>query len=133
MIIVQDLLLIWFFFPFFHISGSEITISKKSPETRDVFKLLKSKSNDWDDFARELEVEDKVRGDLRINMALSSENKLEQVLNNWIDSECSAVTWEKILEVLESLETRRLAREVKNYLKQPKTVEKYSAMEDYED
>ena len=116
-----------------HISGSEITILKKSPETRDVFKLLKSKSNDWDDFARELEVEDKVRSDLRINMALSSENKLEQVLNNWIDSECSAVTWEKILEVLESLETRRLAREVKNYLKQPKTVEKYSAMEDYED
>ena len=120
-------------FPFLHISGSEITILKKSPETRDVFKLLKSKSNDWDDFARELEVDDKVRGDLRINMALSSENKLEQVLNNWIDSECSAVTWEKILEVLESLETRRLAREVKNYLKQPKTVEKYSAMEDYED
>ena len=120
-------------FPFLHISGSEITILKKSPETRDIFKLLKSKSNDWDDFARELEVEDKVRGDLRINMALRSENKLEQVLNNWIDSECSAVTWEKILEVLESLETRRLAREVKNYLKQPKTVEKYSAMEDYED
>ena len=118
---------------FFHISGSEITILKKSPETRDVFKLLKSKSNDWDKLARELHIDYNVRGALKANMALNSENKLEQVLNNWIDSECSAVTWEKLLEALESFEAKRLAREVKNYLKQPKTVEKYSAMEDYED
>ena len=104
----------------------------KSPEQDDVFKLLKSKSNSWDDIARELQVDVNKRDDLRKEVTFSNDRKLEEVLENWIDSETSPVTWNTIIEMLEELGLRKMMKDVKKYLQKKDVVEKYSDKDDYE-
>ena len=54
---------------------------KKRPERNDVYHLLKSRSADWVQFARELKVEDNYRNQLRQSMHMSSpDGTLEKVL-----------------------------------------------------
>ena len=104
----------------------------KSPERLELFKLLKSKSNSWDEFARELRVERSFRVSLRSNTALSNDKRLEEVLQRWIDSESSPVTWKRVIHVLDELKLKRVVKDVKKYLQRPDVIEKYSEMEDYE-
>ena len=104
----------------------------KSPEQEDVFKLLKSKSNSWDDIARELQVDINKRDDLRKEVAFSNDRKLEEVLENWIDSETSPVTWNTIIEMLEELGLRKMMKDVKKFLQKKDVVERYSDKDDYE-
>ena len=107
-------------------------ILKKSPERQDAYKLLKKKSANWDDFARDLDIELNFREDLqREGSTRTSGSKLERILIKWIESESSDVTWSNLIEVLEGLEFLDLVREVKSYLEKGEVIEKYSQKEDY--
>ena len=115
-------------------SGQTVThtsILKKSPERNDVFNLLKKKSADWDDFARELNIDDNLREELAID-GTHIRAKLEKVLKKWINGETSEVTWQNIIDVLEGLEFIELARDVKDFLRKQDVVKKYSEKRDYE-
>ena len=108
-------------------------ILNKTPQRQDVFKLLKSKSTKWDDIARELRVDSKRREELRKDVSINSDKKLEEVLTTWIDSETTPVTWKTVIEKLdEELALKKMAKDVKKYLKRQDVVEKYSEMDDYE-
>ena len=80
-----------------------------------VFCLLKSKSNAWDAIGRELGVPFDVReGIYNLGAARTDENKLEKVLNSWLESHCSETSWNHLMEVLQKeLKWEHLAEEVK--------------------
>ena len=49
-------------------------------------------------------------------MMRSDDEKLEAVLNNWIETHCSDVSWDNLIQVLTELELIDVVREVKQYL-----------------
>ena len=95
--------------------------------------MLKKKSAHWDDFARELNIDDNSRQELAIEgNTTTSRSKLEKVLVKWINGETSEVTWKYIIDVLEGLEFIELARNVKDFLRKQDVVKKYSEKRDFE-
>ena len=44
------------------------------------------------------------QGILKEGMMTSNEDKLEAVLNNWIETHCSEVSWDNLIQVLTELE-----------------------------
>ena len=80
-----------------------------------VFEILKSKSVQWDDFARELRIPDNFRDGLSCSN-LSFDKKLEEILKKWMESKSRPVSWSTLLDVLEKLEMRDLMREVQELL-----------------
>ena len=105
---------------FFFSGGKDESILKKKPQKSDVFKLLRRKSASWEDFALELQIDDNERKKLRMEVTISIELKLERVLEIWMQSETTEVTWEKIIQVLVALKSIDLAKEVKRFLQQEK-------------
>lgn len=84
----------------------------------DVFKLLKKKSSDWNDIGRELNVSKNYRKGLeREGPMNTNEDKLECILEKWLESECSEVSWKHLIEVLrDELEWKDTAKEVEEFL-----------------
>ena len=58
--------------------------------------------------------------------SIKDNDKLEEVLDKWIETESVPVTWSSLIEALEAIELRGLAREVKKFLKTPKAIQTYS-------
>ena len=92
----------------------------KCPKWKEAFNILKKKAGDWDDFAREFDIPDDIREDLRKDNSRNSRAKLEAVLKKWIELSPSPVTWQTIIDVLEELEFRDTIRDVKEYLESSK-------------
>ena len=78
-----------------------------------------------------MRVDDNTRESLRRDIRFDDGGRLEQVLMNWIESRCSSVTWEKILDVLSSMTLKKTARDVKEYLKDQQVIDKYKSKPDY--
>ena len=52
----------------------------------------------------------------------SNEDKLEKVLNKWIESQCSDVTWDHLIKVLEEdLENKAPADKIRQHLDKMKS------------
>ena len=83
-------------------------------------KLLRRKSASWEDFARELQIDDNERKKIRMEVTISVDSKLERVLEIWMESETTEVTWKKIIQVLVALQSTDLAKEVQQFLHQEK-------------
>ena len=104
----------------------------KQPETYDVYQLLKSKSANWEEFAIELKIKENDCKRFRKLITTSSENViLKDVLDLWIQSETSEVTWKHILNVLERLEYIDLLKIVQMYLRKEDVIKKYCKKDDY--
>ena len=108
-----------------YFSGTSISILEKSPESIDVYRLLKKKSADWRAFRKELRLDDNYEEKLGRNCSLTDEDRLAKVLAKWIEKQPSPVTWNNILEVLKELELLNIAQKVKNYLQKEDVVKKY--------
>ena len=106
-------------------------ILKKSPEVNDVFGLIKEHSANWNDLAIALKIDANDRTTLQNDGRLTDAGKLDRILQNWHEAQPSDVTWEKILEVLESMKLRRTAGEVKKFLEKPEVIEKYRKKPDF--
>ena len=57
---------------------------------------------------------------LKQGVMTSDEDKLEAVLNNWIETCCSEVSWDKLIQVLTKLEFIDIARDVRRFLQRTK-------------
>ena len=92
------------------------------PQLRDVYCLLKPKSYDWHVIGGHLGVEFGFReGLLRDGGLRTNDNKLEAVLNNWIETHCSEVSWDNLIQVLTELEFIDIARDVRSFLQRDQT------------
>ncbi len=90
---------------------------KEVVELKEVFDLLKKKSQKWDDIGQALGISlDFRQGLFREAHAATDQSKLERVLHKWIETECSDATWSKVLKVLKELGLRDVAEEVVKYL-----------------
>ena len=86
--------------------------------------LTMSQSAKWEDIGQKLKVPLKFRRRLR-ESSLSDNVKLEEVLDNWIESRNTPVTWSCFIEALEGIEMTNEAKEVKDFLKTTKAVKTY--------
>ena len=109
-----------FIFVFF----SESLLNKR-PLLKDVFDLTASHSSDWNDLGRTLQVSHNYRKQLR-KEASSDKDKLEDMLEKWMETESVPVTWSSLIEALEAIELMDLVRAVKDFLKTPKAIRTYS-------
>ena len=80
-----------------------------------MFKLTRSHSVRWNALGRELNVSYNFREDLKIDVTFSNDARLEAILNNWIETESSPVTWSTLVEALEELELKETAKQVKDF------------------
>ena len=103
----------------------------KSPELDDVYKLLRKKSAYWEDFGRDLFLDENFRQQLRHERSSTAEAKLTKVLNKWIESESSDVTWRNLMKVLKRLQFLDMAMDVKRYLERKEVIENYHQKMDY--
>ena len=94
------------------------------PELNDVFDLTMSQSVKWEAIGRKLKVPLNFRKTLRGSNS-SAEEKLEEVLNKWIESQSAPVTWSYFIKALKGIEMKNVAEEVKEFLKTPEAVEIY--------
>ena len=55
---------------------------------------------------------------LKQGVMTNDEDKLEAVLNNWIETHCSEVSWDNLIQVLTELEFIDVVRDVRRFLQQ---------------
>ncbi len=83
-----------------------------------MFNLLRVKAVEWNNIGREFRVPVGYREELmREGIMSDSESKLERVLYRWVESECSDVTWNKVIEVLRILRFNDLIEPTKDVLR----------------
>ena len=86
----------------------------------------------WFEIGKELRVEDDFLESLRKKGdARTDKEKLGEVLGEWIDSQCSDVTWQKVMDVMITLRKKKQAQQVKEYLEQPEVIERYHGKKDF--
>ena len=64
-----------------------------------------------------------LEGLLRDGVQRINDNKLEAVLNNWIETHCSEVSWDNLIQVLTELEFIDIVRDVRSFLQKKKLTE----------
>ena len=57
-------------------------------------------------------------GLLRAGVQRTDDNKLEVVLNNWIETHCSEVSWDNLIQVLSELEFIDIVQDIRKFLQQ---------------
>ena len=98
---------------------------QKSPKDGDEFQFLRNVSARWDDIGNALKVDFNFRENLLRDQSLRPEQKLDHVLNNWRESQCSDVTWKHLLDVLKSLNLNTTATKMRMFLQEEATIMKY--------
>ena len=103
------------------------TVQKSKPDLEDVLDQLKQQSNKWNEIGGGLRVGFDFRQcQLRDGAMTTAQQKLEAVLNKWIESKCSEVSWNHLIQVLIDIELGGVADEVKSYLQtDPNAIKKY--------
>ena len=86
--------------------------------------LTESQSARWEAIGRRLNVPLNFRKTLRGSNS-SAEEKLEEVLDKWIESQSTSVTWSYFIKALEGIEMKNVAKKVKDFLKTPEAVKIY--------
>ena len=119
---------------FFFIGAVDKTfhdLLNKPPELMDVFDLVRHSSSSWDEIGRELHIPVNERNILQKDPSINNDEKLERVLATWSYNETTDVNWSVILNVLETLERKDLAKMVMKFLERPETYKKYISKKDY--
>ena len=100
-------------------------IWKKSPLEYDAYRVLKDMSSEWNSLGESLEVPKNFRNGMIYNARPDTE-KLENILEHWMQSYCSPVTWEHLFDVLRNeLKWKNEATKLVEYLQQDDIKRKY--------
>ena len=97
------------------------------PRLKDAYNLIESHSAKWRNLGQKLEVSYNFRKELSKNNNLSNEERLEDILQKWIESnsEDAPATWSFLIEALKDIKLRSVIANVEKFLKTPKTAESY--------
>ena len=94
---------------FIFTDSSTNTIWYKTPSLKEIQKLLKEKSANWDEIGSELDVPLNTRDALRRDSTLTTGGRLERVLHCWIQKSC---TWDKFRKHLLDLDYSDVVQKV---------------------
>lgn len=102
-------------------------ILDKKPKKTDLLNQLAGVAARWRDIGEGLGVND---GDIE-SLQQSNQrdvNKLSSVLQKWMDTLCSDVSWRKILEVLDSplVQKKNVADDIRKFLRRDDIFDKYA-------
>ena len=87
------------------------------PDLEDVLNQLKRESCKWYEIGVSLKVDhDFCQCQLKKGIMTSDLERLKAVLNKWIESECSEVSWNHLIQVLIDMELVDVAEKVRRYL-----------------
>ena len=116
-----------FILSFLAVKGIPQWLLQKCPILSDIYKLTESHSAKWNNIGRKLEVSYNFRKELSKNNNLTNEDRLEEILQKWIesDSEDAQATWSFLIEALENIELRSVITGVETFLKTPKAAKSY--------
>ena len=89
---------------------------QRCPKLYDAHRLTKCCSNEWNEIGRELGVPFNYRQEL-FGKYRADKDRLEDVLQRWIQSESVPVTWSSLVSALEAIDHKDVAREVKDFLR----------------
>ena len=95
---------------------SSTNISNKTPELNDVYQLLEDKSVDWDRIGKKLGVSVGIRVGLQRDQALTNGQRLETVLNKWLERGGDSYTWDQLMKSLEELNYNDVVRKIRTFL-----------------
>ena len=100
---------------------------QECPRLKDAYDLIESHSAKWNELGRKLNVSHDFRRTLRNDPKLSDKDRLEEILQKWIesDSEDAPATWSFLIEALKCIELRSVITDVEMFLKTPKAAESY--------
>ena len=102
----------------------------KSPELPDAHRLINPHSSLWRVLGSALKISFNDREELH-TMYRSNSERLEAVLNKWIQSESVPVTWTRLLEALEEIELRDVIRKAYEFLETDRARNTYSSLPDW--
>ena len=85
------------------IVDSSTNILQRKPLLNDVHERLKDKSTRWNDIGRKLNVPMNVREVLRKDPTCSNDERLEIVLDKWLQQGGDSCTWDKLMKSLSEL------------------------------
>ena len=89
---------------------------QRRPKLYDAHRLTKCCSSKWNEIGRELGVPFDYRQEL-FGKYRADKDRLEDVLQRWIQSESVPVTWSSLISALEAIDHKDVAREVKDFLR----------------
>ena len=100
---------------------------QECPRQEDAYDLIESHSAKWNNIGRKLKVSFNFRKELSKNNTLTNEDRLEEILQKWIesDSEDAPATWSFLIEALEDIELKSVITDVEKFLKTPKAAKSY--------
>ena len=99
-------------------------ILKNSPDSSDVMYFIKCHSASWDEFGSELRVPYDTRESFRHDSTLKDRGRLERVVMKWIQSQCSPVSWQNVIDTLLSMQLKTTAGRVQDWLKHQQMINK---------
>ena len=98
------------------LSFSVIYCIVDSVTLRSVYDCLQKVSHKWDDIGRELGVPLSYRKGLRmVGASSTNDGKLEEVLDKWIESKSTPVSWETVTDMLRKLDLNNIADEIQQW------------------
>ena len=102
--------------------GTSSWLLQECPRLKDAYDLIESHSAKWNELGRKLNVSHDFRRTLRNDPKLSDEDRLEEILQKWIesDSEDAPATWSFLIEALKGIELRSVITDIEEFLKTPK-------------
>ncbi len=90
----------------------------EAPNTRVVYNLLRDRAYQWNDIGRELGLPFGYHEGLKRDiLQTNDEYKLESVIMEWEQSQCSDVTWSNVIRVLKILQFNDLIEPTKDILR----------------
>ena len=109
------------------------SIMRKSPDMHDLHSLIRGIAHKWREIANEIKVDDTCCETLATSVQFVDQNrlKLERVLKKWAASQCSPVTWGKIIEVLYAVDEKPTAEIVSEHVSKQEVIAQYRDKPDY--
>ena len=88
----------------------------EKPNLYDAFQLTKPHSIHWNALGRELKVDFNFR-EQEQQKSKGNDDRLEAVLNKWIESVSVPVTWSSLINALQAIKLADVANDVKDFLR----------------
>ena len=104
----------------------------KKPDKKDLLDQLANIAHEWHEIGLELQVEGSVLNNLECEK-YSNILKLDYVIQSWMDTMSSDITWQTIINAIGGriVNNRATTNMIRNFLAQPNVFVKYSKKKDF--
>ena len=88
---------------------------------------MKGKSSNWNEIGREFGIDYNFRQSIKG----TPKDNIEEVIQTWVSSQPTEVTWKKVIDVLRELEYIDTVQSVEEFLRKPEIFQSYKAQNDF--